>query len=129
MLGIVLPAVVAGSVAASIGNVVLPVRVVNERIIIIYVYIVVASPAAVAAPSAAPSGAHHHPHTKRNRHPGSVVARRRISDGWVGVRRRSVDNCGFVARNVHDIGLCLLNYDDLLVLHNLSFDLHLIVGF
>jgi len=54
MLGIVLPGVVAGSVATSIGYVVLSVRVIHKRIVIIYVYIVISAPAAVATPPAAP---------------------------------------------------------------------------
>ena len=129
MLGIVLPAVAAGSIATPVRNVILPIRVIHKGVVIINVYIVVAPPSAIAAPSAAPSRAYHHPHTERNRHAGGVVARRRIGDGRIGVCRRSVYDSRFVAGNVHNVGLRLLDYNYALVFDYLRFYVLLLRGF
>jgi hypothetical protein len=129
MLGIVLPAVAAGSIAAPVRNVILPIRVIHKVVIVIDIYIVVTSPSAVATPSATPSRAYHHPHTERNRHAGSVVARRRVGDGRIGICRGPIHHCRFVAGDVHNVGLRLLDYNYALVFDYLRFYFLLLCGF
>jgi hypothetical protein len=64
VLAIVLPGVASRSISAPIRNVILPIRVVHERVIIINVYIIVATPPAIATPSAAPGRSDCHPDAK-----------------------------------------------------------------
>jgi hypothetical protein len=129
VLGIVLPRVVARSIATAVGNIVLPIGVIHERVVVINVYRVVAAPSTVATPSAAtPGSSNGHSNSKRDRHASRVVARRRISDGRVGIRRRAVDYRGIVTGNVNDVGLGLFDHDDAFVFDGLCLNLHLFVG-
>lgn len=100
-----------------------------EIVVIVDGDVVISAPAASPAPSAAEGRAHHHSHTKRNRHSCGVVSRWWIGYGWVGIDRRAIDDRRVVTRNVYYLGVGLLDDDDLLGLDNFGFYLLLLAGF
>jgi hypothetical protein len=102
---------------------------VTVEIVIVVDGDVVPAPAAAAAPTAAPECSHHHANAEGDSDTGSVVPRRRVVDGGIGVDRGTVHDHGIVARHVDDLGIGLLNDDDLLGFHDLGLDLLLFVGF
>src|SRR5215471_15690663 len=120
---------ITGVVSASVGNVILPVRIVYECVVIIYVDFVVASPTAVTAPAATPSSSHRHSNSEGNRHARGIVSGRRIRNRWVGIHRRTVNHSRLVAGDVDDFRVGLLNYDYLLIFDSLRFHLLLLGGF
>ena len=133
MLGVVLPAtacISAAIAAPDVGSAVATadVRVSVEIIIVVDVDLVVATPAAVT-PAAAPGGTHGHSDSKRNRHPGGVVAGWRVSNRRIRVNRGTVYNRRVIAGNVDHFWAGLLDDDDRLVLDNLRLDFHLFSGF
>jgi hypothetical protein len=129
VLGIVLPGV-ARPIATPIGNVVLSIGVVHERIVVIYVYVVVSAPPAVATPSAAsPSRPNRQPNTEGYSRACDISARGRIVDRRIWIYGRAVNNRGIVTGHVHNIRFALLDDDHLLALDYLGFHLHLLVGF
>jgi hypothetical protein len=91
--------------------------------------IVAATPSAPIAPAAAPRGPHCDPDTERYRHPRRVVAWRRICDWWIRVDRWSIHHDRVVAGDVHDLRVCLLDYDNRLALYYLRFHFLLIARF
>jgi hypothetical protein len=135
MLRIMLP-VATPTRSASIGVLATPtcsiapvaglaIRVAFEIIIIVDGDVVTA-PAGAAAPTSAPHRSHRHPDAERKEQATGVI--RRVVNRRVRVHGRPVDNCGVVARNVNDLRIGLLDYDNFLIFHHLCFDHHLVIG-
>src|SRR5271156_2479434 len=134
VLRIVLPAVASSTTGLLRGTIavtdVLAVRVVNEVVIVIDVYVVVSSaPSSVVAPTSTPSCPDSQANTERDRHSRRVIAGRRIIDGWVGISWRAVHHHRVVAGNVDDLRIGLLDHDHLFAFYYPRFNLHLLIGF
>ena len=133
MLRIVLPVVASSSATGLLrGTItvthVLPIRVVDEIVVVVDVDVVIASaPSAVIAPPSAPSCSHRQANPKRDCHSCGVIAGRRIVDWWVGISWRTVHYHWVIAWNVDDLRIGLLHDDHLFVFHYPCFDLHLLV--
>ena len=131
MLRVVLPVTVASCrlIGRTISVVdVLPVAVVDEVIVVIYVDVVVASPPGSIAPAAAPERAHRDADAEPDRDTGSVVARGWIVDRRIRINRRAVNDDGVVGRDVDHLRIGLLDDDDLSAFDDLSRDLLLLGG-
>src|SRR6516162_454396 len=124
MLRIVLPGV---PTAISRIDAVAPldVGVAIEIVIVVYGDVVVAAPPAAPTPAPGPHSSHGHSNAEGNCHSRSVVTRRRVSNRRVWVHGRAVDYRGVIARNVNNLGIGLLDHNDLFALHGLGLDLHL----
>src|SRR5258706_10651587 len=103
------------------------IRVPVEIVVVIDVDVVVAAPA--PAPAAAPGRPHHHANAKRNRQSRSVVSRRRIVNGRVGIHRRAVHHDRIIRRYIHDLWIGLFDHDHTLVLDDFGFYLLLLGRF
>jgi hypothetical protein len=132
MLRVVLPVVAAAPIAAApvsassrlIRHAVAAVyvRIAVKVVVIVDCDVVVAAPPATPAPASTPCRSHRQPHTKRYRHTSSVVAGWRVVDWRIRVYRRAIDDSRVVARHIHNLGISLLNDDNLLRFHNFCFD-------
>src|SRR5262245_24234076 len=95
----------------------------------VYVNVVVATPAAAPAPTTTPERSHGHANTEGDSHTSSVVPRRRVIDWRVGIVGRSVHHDGIVRRHIANSRTGLLDYDDLLFLDDPGLVRLLLSGF
>src|SRR5215813_6154854 len=123
VLAVVLPV----RLPAARSDVVHPVGVIHEGVVVVDYHRTAVAPAAAAAGAAGHRGTPHHAHTEREEH----RAWRRwwwVVDGGIGIDGgRPPDNGWIVGRNVNDLWIRGLNDDDRFLLHNLRLDLHLVV--
>jgi hypothetical protein len=144
MLGVVLPAAVAASSTASswlVRNTIPTIDVVTVPTIDIRVAIVVVivvdrdvvvtttPPTATVAPTSTHRCSHGQSDSEGDRHPGRVVARRRIVDRRIGVRGRAVYDSRVIGWNVDNLWIRLFDNDDLLGFNNFRFYLLLLTRF
>ena len=105
---------------------VVPVAAVEVVIVVVDIDVVIATPSATVAPAAAPGRSHGYTYTKRDRHAGSVIAYGRIVDRGVRIDGWSIHYGWVITWHVNHLGICLLDYDYLLALDNLGFNLLLL---
>lgn len=117
MLRVVIPV----RTAAITVYVAVRVYVAVEVVVVINLHIIVA-PSGPPTPTATPHCAHRHPDSKRDRHSGGVVSRRRIVDWRVGVHWSTVHDHRIVRRHVDDFGISLLDQYHSLALHDFGLD-------
>src|SRR5262249_13853593 len=122
VLAVVLPV----RLPATRSDVVGPVVVIHERVVVVDYHRTVVAPAAAAARAAGNRGTPHHSHAEGEQH-RAWRGRRWIVDGGIGIDRRPPDDGWIVGRNVNDLWVRGLNDDDRFLLHNLRLDLHLVV--
>src|SRR5215471_8897458 len=123
VLAVVLPV----RLPAARSDVVHPVGVIHEGVVVVDYHRTVVAPAVAAAGAAGHRGTPHHAHTEREEH---RAWRRRwwVVDGGIGIDGgRPPDDGWIVGRNVNDLWVRGLNDDDRFLLHNLRLDLHLVV--
>ena len=130
MLRIVRPVSIAAISATNVVAVsAVDIRVADEIVVVIDVDVVVAAPAGAPAPASPPSRSHGDAKAKGDRHASGVVSRRRIINRRVGINRRAVHDHRVIRRHVHDLGICLFDYDHTLALDDLSLHLLLLARF
>src|SRR5215813_13154610 len=123
VLAVVLPV----RLPAARSDVVRPVVVIHEGVVVVDYHRTVVAPAAAAARAAGDRGPPHHSHAEGEQH-RAWRRWRWIVDGGIGIdRRRPPDDGWIVGRNVNDLWVRGLNDDDRFLLHNLRLDLHLVV--
>ena len=105
---------------------VLPIRVVDEIVAIVDVYVVVASPTRIPSPASAPGCPHRHSNPEGDRHPSGVVAGWGVSDGRIWIGRRTIYHSGVIAGDIDNVRTRLLNHQHLLVFYDLGLDLLLL---
>jgi len=93
----------------------------TKLLLLFMLILLLPAPPTVAAPASAHGCSNHHSNTKRNRHARSVIARRRIGDRRVRVRRRTVDNHGVIARDIDNFRLGLFYDYNVLTFDSLCF--------
>src|SRR5215472_5509191 len=112
---------------AARSDVVRPVVVIHEGVVVVDYHRTVVAPSAAAARAAGDRGTPHHSHTEGEQH-RAWRRWRWVVDGGIGIdRRRPPDDGWIVGRNVNDLWVRGLNDDDRFLLHNLRLDLHLVV--
>jgi hypothetical protein len=104
------------------------VRVAVEIVVVIDGDVVV-TPAASPSPSATPERPHHDADANRDRHPGCVVARRRVVNGRIRIYRRAINHGWIVGRHIDDLRIRLFDDDRALAFDDLGFYLLLLVRF
>jgi len=129
MLWIMLPRVTTGANVA-IGYITVDIRVADEIVVVVDIDVIVtAAPTTVPAPASAPCGTHCDADSKRYRHAGGVIARRRVVDGGVRIDGRTINYRRIVCGHINHFRTGLLDYDDLLVFYNLGLNFLLLAGF
>src|SRR5215831_5307867 len=115
VLAVVLPV----RLPAARSDVVRPVVVIHEGVVVVDYHRTVVAPAAAAARAAGDRGTPHHSHTEGEQH-RAWRRWRWVVDGGIGIdRRRPPDDGWIVGRNVNDLWVRGLNDDDRFLLHNL----------
>src|SRR5215472_13391941 len=131
MLRIVFPTAISAPISTTnVGGAVASIDVCISIKIIIIVNrnVVISAPARTPTPAAAPRRSHRNSNPKGNGHPGCVIAGRGVSNGWIWIRGRPVNDCRVITRHVDDLRAGLFDDDYLFRFHNLGLYLLLFVA-
>src|SRR5215472_8375283 len=130
MLRIVFPTAISAAISTTnVGAVAsTDVCISIKVIIVVYGDVVISAPAAAPTPAAAPRRSHRNSNPKGNGHPGGVITGRGVSNGWIRIRGRPVNDCWVITRHVDDLRAGLFDDDYLFRFHNLGLYLLLFVA-